>query len=149
MDNLTGQGFECYLPLFTTEKIRHGTLTVIQEPLFARYLFIQLDGSQSGKSWAPIRSTIGVSRLVSFGGEPAKIDPDLIEALRSQEATCQRAQPERLFHPGDPVQIKTGPFAGLPAIYHMRSGEGRAMLLIELLHKSCKLLVQGSNITKQ
>jgi len=146
MDNLTQQGFECYLPLFATEKIRHGTLKVIQEPLFARYLFIHLDGSQSGKSWAPIRSTIGVSRLVSFGGEPAKVEADLIEALRSYDAACQRAQPERLFHSGDPVQIKTGPFAGLPAIYQMSDGEGRAMVLIELLHKPCKLAVMGSNI---
>lgn len=145
-DNLTQQGYECYLPLFATEKIRHGALTVTQEPLFARYLFIHLDASQSGKSWTPIRSTLGVCRLVSFGSEPAKVEPALIEALRSHEATCQRAQPRRLFQAGDPVQIKTGPFAGLPAIYQMSSGEGRAMVLIELLHKPCKLLVMGSNI---
>jgi transcriptional antiterminator RfaH len=146
LDNLTQQGFECYLPLFATEKVRRGTLTVVQEPLFARYLFIHLDGGQGGKSWVPIRSTIGVSRLVSFGSEPAKVEADLIEALRSHDAVCQRALPERMFHPGEPVQIKTGPFAGLPAIYQMSSGEGRAMVLIELLHKPCQLTVAGADI---
>jgi transcriptional antiterminator RfaH len=36
------------------------------------------------QSWAPIRSTLGVSRLVTFGQIPAKIDDELIAAMQSQ-----------------------------------------------------------------
>jgi len=136
--NLTQQGYHCYLPLLATEKLRLGALRLLQEPLFARYLFIRLDASQSGQSWSPIRSTLGVSRLVSFGNEPAKVGAELIDALRSHANRLQ-TQPERLFNQGDPVQIKDGPFAGLEAIYQMPSGESRAMVLIEILSKPCQL----------
>ena len=33
--------------------------------MFARYLFVRLDTSDNGPSWAPIRSTLGVSQPVS------------------------------------------------------------------------------------
>ena len=65
--NLEQQGYECYLPLHAAEKLQRGKLSVVEEPLFPRYLFIQLDTSQTGKSWGPIRSTKGVSHLVAFG----------------------------------------------------------------------------------
>ena len=136
--NLDVQGYLCYLPLLSTEKVRGGALKVVQEPLFARYLFIQLDTVQSAKSWAPIRSTQGVSRLVTFGSEPAKVDADLIETLRT---TSDRMldTPGRLFKRGDRVQIRDGSFAGLEAVYDIPKGEDRAMVLIEILSKPVRL----------
>ncbi len=70
LDNLDRQGYQCYFPTIPFEKLRQGLLTVADEPLFPRYLFIRLGQGDSAKSWAPIRSTKGVSRLVSFGIEP-------------------------------------------------------------------------------
>jgi len=143
--NLTRQGYMCYLPLLTTEKLRLRVLTLVQEPLFARYLFIHLDASQTGKSWAPIRSTQGVSRLVSFGTEPAKVDAELIESLRLHTSRLHE-QPERLFHQGDLVQIKDGPFAGLEAVYQMADGAHRALVLIEFLSKPTHLTVSPGSL---
>lgn len=145
--NLEQQGYECYLPLLTTEKLRQGVLTAVNEPVFARYLFIRLETSPSGKSWAPIRSTRGVSHLVTFGAEPAKVDARLIEVLRSQNGRM-RERPERLFNEGDRVQIKEGPFAGLEAIYQMDDGESRSMVLITLLSKPAELAVSPANLRK-
>ena len=104
LDNLQRQGFQCHLPTLPSEKLRQGVLTVTDEPLFPRYLFIRLDQGDSAPSWAPIRSTKGVSRLVSFGVEPAKVADSLVEALRAQEASVQ-AEPERLFKPGERVRL--------------------------------------------
>ena len=69
--NLDRQGFTCYLPLITLEKLRRGKKVMVEEAMFPGYLFIELDASGTGQSWAPIRSTFGVSKLVSFGGQPA------------------------------------------------------------------------------
>ena len=41
--NLELQGYECYLPMLSAEKLRQRVLSVIDEPLFPRYLFIRLD----------------------------------------------------------------------------------------------------------
>lgn len=76
-----------------------GVLTVTDESLFPRYLFIRQGQGDSAPSWASIRSTKGVSRLVSFGSEPAHVPDRLVEALCEQEASVQ-VEPERLFKPG-------------------------------------------------
>jgi transcription antitermination factor NusG len=64
--------------MLTVEKLRRGRLAEVVEPMFSRYLFIRLDTEHS--NWAPIRSTLGVSRLVSFGNRPAPMADELIQA---------------------------------------------------------------------
>jgi len=147
LQNLQQQGYQCYLPTLLSEKLRQGILTIIDEPLFPRYLFIRLGQGNSAKSWVPIRSTKGVSRLVSFGTEPAKIDDDLVELLRVQEAAVKE-RPERLFQPGERVCLTDGAFAGIEGIYQMADGERRVMVLIELLSKLVTLYVTPVSLCK-
>jgi transcriptional antiterminator RfaH len=147
LQNLTQQGYACYLPILPTEKLRQGNLTVADEPLFPRYLFIQLGMGDSARSWSPIRSTKGVSRLVSFGIEPAKVDDRLIDLLKSQEASVQ-GQPQRLFTPGERVRLTDGAFAGIEGIYQMADGESRVMVLIELLSKPVSMRVSPASLRK-
>ena len=72
LENLPSAGFQCYLLTLPSEKLRQGLLALFDEPLFPRYLFIRLCKCNLAKSWYPTRSTKGVSRLVSFGLEPAR-----------------------------------------------------------------------------
>ena len=115
--------------------------------MFPRYLFIRLGQGDSAPSWGPIRSTKGVSRLVSFGVEPAKVADSLVEALRAQEASVQ-AEPERLFKQGEHVRLTEAPFAGIEGIYQMADGERRVMVLIELLSKQVQVRVAPANLRK-
>ena len=147
LDNLHRQGYQCYLPTIPAEKLRQGLITIAYEPLFPRYLFIRLGRGDSAKSWAPIRSTKGVSRLVSFGIEPARMDDGLIELLRMQEALVQ-AEPVRLFKRGERVRLTKEPFAGIECIYQMADGESRAMVLIEILSKPVAMLVAPAGLRK-
>ncbi len=98
-------------------------------------------------SWAPIRSTKGVSRLVSFGIEPARVDDGLIELLKTQEAFMQ-AVPVRLYKPGERVRLTEAPFAGIEGIYQMPDGERRVMVLIEILSKPVAVGVALVNLRK-
>lgn len=134
LQNLEQQGYQCYLPLLPKEKLRQGALALSEEPLFPRYLFIKLAQDFMAKSWSPIRSTKGVSRLVRFGAEPAKIDDALVDLLRAHEASVL-GEPERLFRPGERVQLTKGPFAGIEGVYQMADGDRRVMVLIELMSK--------------
>jgi transcriptional antiterminator RfaH len=146
LENLELQGFECFLPLIRAEKLRRGTLQVVQEALFPRYLFIRLGTGLASQSWSPIRSTLGVSRLVTFGQTPAKIDQDLIDQLRvkSESADVQL----RHFEPGEAVVVTDGPFVGLEAIYQTADGEGRVMVLLNILSKPVKMRVSPASIQK-
>ena len=145
--NLEQQGYQCYLPLFYREKLSRGRLSVVEESLFPRYLFIFLDNSHHGQNWAPIRSTIGVSGLVTFGSTPAKIDATLIALLKNQQDGLM-VVPDRLYNQGEVLLVLGGPFAGLEAVYQMESGENRAMVLIELMGKSVQMQIAPAHLRK-
>lgn len=145
--NLMQQGYQCFLPMVTLEKLSRGRVSLVEEPLFPRYLFICLDHGRHGQNWAPIRSTMGVSGLVTFASTPAKMDPDLIDALRQQEQGLSQ-DPQRLFAEGETLLVADGPFAGLEAIYQMASGENRAMVLIELMGKSAQMQIAPASLRK-
>ena len=147
LENLERQGFQCYMPTFSAEKLRRGAVLVADEPLFPRYVFIRLGLGQSAQSWAPIRSTRGVSRLVSFGSEPAKVSDGLIEAFRAQEAAAKGTY-HPLFEPGERVRLTEAPFAEVEGIYQMADGDRRAMVLIELLSKLVRVQVASASLRK-
>lgn len=147
LTNLTRQGYESYLPMFAAEKIVRRKQAIVQEPMFARYLFVRLDTSGQGQSWSPIRSTIGVSELVCFGSKAARVDESLITMLREREA-WQSEQPKSLFASGDNVVIADGVFAGLHAIYQMNDAEGRAMVLLDLLSKPVAMKINAASLRK-
>ena len=146
LENLERQGFECFLPLMRAEKLKRGALQVVQEALFPRYLFIRSGSGSVSHSWAPIRSPMGVSRLVTFGLIPAKIDDDLIGVLRNQSESSDVVL--RHFEPGEQVVVTDGPFVGVEAIYQMADAEGRVMVLLNILSKQVKMSVPPASIRK-
>lgn len=141
--NLERQGYTCYLPRISVEKIRRRKAEVVVEAMFPRYLFVQLDTSLQAKSWSPIRSTLGVSRLVHFGTTPAKVDDELVAVLRNRE---QAEPPQMMFKPGDSVVIIEGPFAGIEAIYQTTDAERRAHILLELLSNQVRLSLDPASL---
>jgi transcriptional antiterminator RfaH len=143
--NLERQGYECYLPQMRIERVRRRKAEVATEPMFPRYLFIRLDSSDQGKSWSPIRSTLGVSQLVHFGARAAKVDDTLVELLRQRERTLPT---EAMFHSGDSVVIADGPFAGIEAIYQTADAERRAFILLEILAKPVSMHIDAGRLRK-
>lgn len=146
LENLELQGFECFMPTAQVERLKKAGAIVAQEPLFPRYLFIRLGTDQGALSWSPIRSTLGVSRLVSFGQNPARIDSGLVEQLRTQCTSSQRVV--RAFSPGEAVVVTRGPFASLDAIFQTIDGEGRVMVLLNLLSKPVSLVIEPTAVRK-
>jgi transcriptional antiterminator RfaH len=140
LENLQRQGFEAWLPMLTVEKVLRSKLVQVVEPMFSRYLFIRLDTEQT--NWSPIRSTLGVSKLVSFGNRPAVVADELIEALQQ----LPEQAPQRLIQPGQQVKIVSGPLRGMDGIYQQPDGELRAMVLIELLNKQHRIVTDMQDL---
>jgi transcriptional antiterminator RfaH len=133
LENLQNQGFQCFLPTLKVQKLRNQRVQTITEPMFSRYLFIQLDDQT--QNWGPIRSTLGVSKLVSFGPHPAKVPSKFIDLLKEAPAETL----ERMFSPGDDVLVTGGPLQGLEGKYIAHDGETRAFVLVDLLGQPQKL----------
>lgn len=140
-EHLARQGYCCYRPRLPRERLLRGRRQIVVESLFPGYLFIQL---QPDANWAPLRSTRGVNRLVSFGGYPLQVSDQLIDSLQ------QRAQnePQPLLQPGDPVRIVEGTFAELDAIFLSMDGEERVVLLMKLLNREQKLTLPLASVRK-
>jgi transcriptional antiterminator RfaH len=143
--NLERQGYACYLPQMSIERIRRRKAEIATEPMFPRYLFVRLDSSDQGKSWSPIRSTLGVSQLVHFGTRAAKVDDVLVDLLRQRE---QFMPANGMFNNGDTVMITDGPFAGIEAIYKTADAERRAFILLEILSKPVSLQIEVGQLRK-
>ena len=126
------QGFEAYYPRIRVQPVNPRSRKV--RPYFPGYLFICADLEQVGLSafqWMP--HTHG---LVSFGGEPAPVPENLVQAIRKRVDEINSAGGEvfEALRVGEKVKISAGPFEGYEAIFDGRlPGSERVRVLLELL----------------
>ena len=144
-ENLVRQDYCVYLPMAVSRRRRDGRTKRTVEALFPRYLFIHLDDSTD--DWAPIRSTIGVSRLVRFGLIPAKISENLVAAIKKRENDegVHELQVSD-FEDGQQVRIAEGPFEGHEAIFKAKSGQERAVVLLKIAQSMAKIQIDIDKI---
>ena len=83
VENLLRQNYEVYFPQIRTWRTHHGNRKQVIEPLFPRYLFVRFD--LATQRWLPIRSTVGVSRLVCLGDMPLPVPSGIVEGLKARE----------------------------------------------------------------
>jgi transcriptional antiterminator RfaH len=143
--NLERQGYPVYLPRVKQRRRRAGRVTDVVEPLFPRYLFIQL--STQTDNWGPIRSTLGVSSLVRFGSDPAVVPEALVAALhaRGDETGLQTLElPD--FEPGQGVLIQGGPMQGYEGIFLVRTSRDRVTLLLDILGKQVRVSIGPEDV---
>ncbi len=145
LGNLTNQGYQCYLPMIKIERVIQNKIEVKKSPLFPRYLFICLNSNFESKSWAPIRSTKGVSNLVKFGGVPAKVDDNLVEIIRAREFQ-KESQVEALYKNGQNLRVLEGPFAGFESIYQGMDEEMRVIVLLDFMRKPVIVHLDLNNV---
>ena len=145
LENLERQKYQVYLPLVRNRRRVGGRYRSLIEPMFPRYLFIQLDDKTD--DWGPIRSTIGVARMVRFGMIPARLPDTLVQLLREREdGQGIQSLPGQDFKRGDRVRIVEGVMAGYEAIYQSGSGRERVILLLEIAERSAKIILKQDNI---
>lgn len=144
-DNLEKQYYSVYLPMVIVRRKRRGRSVRVTEAMFPRYLFIHLDDMTD--DWAPIRSTIGVSELVRFGTTPAKISGNLVTAIKNRENDegIHELQAGD-FEEGQEVRIAEGPFEGYEAIFKAKSGQRRAILLLNIAQNMTKIQIDIDKI---
>ena len=136
--NLARQGYEVYFPRVQLMRKRQRGRMAVVEPLFPRYLFIRLDNQSD--NWAPIRSTLGVTSLVRFGHEPAKVPDDLIRFLQQQEdSDGLRHWTDPAIEAGDHVRVADGAFQGYKGILLARSSRERVFVLLDILGKQVRM----------
>ncbi|MDZ7804360.1 transcription/translation regulatory transformer protein RfaH [Thiohalophilus sp.] len=145
IENLERQGYTAYCPKMAQAKRRRQRWQKIIEPLFPRYLFVQL--AMGIDDFGPIRSTLGVLNMVRFGNQPATIPQQVIDTIHRQEQVLLGEPGDQpTWQPGDKVQVVEGAFAGLNGIFEKTCGTERVIVLLDMLGRQNRVTVETHDV---
>ncbi|HAW94465.1 MULTISPECIES: transcription/translation regulatory transformer protein RfaH [unclassified Arsukibacterium] len=145
--HLANQGFSSFVPVLTVNKLKAGKQVKVTEPMFPRYLFLQISSEQLNLS--TIRSTRGVTDFVRFGQQLAQVPNSLITTLSQQQMAQQQQEDQNQpFKPGDELTVLNGPFSGIQAVYQLADGDKRSIVLLNLLGQWVKTAMDNQQISK-
>ena len=145
---LEQQGFACYLPLLKSKKKRRNKLEWVITPMFPRYLFVE---NRNPELESKIRSTYGVSNLITFGIGPALVDNHIIESIKSHcDSEDTLILDAEAFEEGQEVEILDGPYRGLSAIFHRKTSDSeRVILLMEMMQNLVEVEISKDIVLKK
>lgn len=141
---LSGKGFEVFLPLYSAVRRWKDRQKELSLPLFPSYVFIR-DGLDRMLN---IVTTPGVHALVGWGGRPAVVSQEEIEAVRRMVQSATRVEPHPYLKSGDWVRIKSGPLEGIRGILLRKKSVYRLVLSVEMLEKSVAVEVDVSAVER-
>ena len=136
--------FEVFLPLYRARHRWKDRIREVAIPLFPGYLFVK----GGYKRLLEIRSTPGVSSIVSCGDQPATISSSEIEGVKRVVASTLRVEPHPFLKSGDWVRVKYGPIAGVKGILIRHKNVARLVLSVELLGKSAAVEVDAIDVER-
>lgn len=139
--HLEQQGFKTYLPRYLKRRRHARKVDTVEVPLFPRYLFVAID--MQSQRWRSVHSTVGVSRLVTNGNEPAAIVESVIDALRRREDASGFIQldPAPSFSAGDRIRIAAGAFAEAFGLFEGLGDRARVAILLDLLGRKVRVML--------
>lgn len=139
--HLEEQGYDVYLPMFKKTRRHARRVDEVLQPLFPRYLFIELD--MKIDSWRAVNSTRGVAYLLLNDGHPLGIPASIIEGLQAEEdehglvpITCVET-----FLKGEKLRIIEGTFKDQIAVFEAIDDKKRVQLLLNFLGRDTKISI--------
>lgn len=129
---LIEKGYECFTPMYRLKRKWSDRTVEIDSPLFPGYVFCRFIPTVLGKAI----STQGVVRIVGFGGEPAEVAVEEIEALQLLTQSNLLREPWKYLPGGTPVLVETGPLEGIQGIICAEENKRQLIISVTLLQRS-------------
>lgn len=130
--HLANQAFDVYLPLYKKFKKTEQGPVALYEPMFPRYILFK--PRKPEQSISAVRSTKGITTIVRFGFEPARIHNELVDQIRQLEQQRQHATLQELSNlkAGQSVRLKHSALNGIEGLVQNVSSK-RVAVLLEIL----------------
>ena len=142
--NLMRQGYETFLPMQEVTRRKSTRFVNDLRPLFPGYMFVTFDPQSA--PWHKINGTIGVSKLVSFDGQPKPVSLDLVSGLMQRCDTAGKLLPAKQLAAGDQVELLTGSFANFIATVETIDIEQRIWVLMECMGQRTRMHVKADQL---
>ena len=108
-NELLKKGFEVYLPILKERRKWSDRKKWVEFPLFRSYIFVRTEIKNS----LFVLQTMGVVKVIKFGGEIAVIQNDSIQAIKLMIEGGYMPEAIDYFVKGETVEVKNGPLKGL------------------------------------
>ena len=128
---LLNQNFRTFVPRFWKNRRHARKVETISAPLFPRYIFVVVDPRRD--RWRSINGTLGVDRLLMYGGEPQAVPLGVVENLIAASDDQGNVRFDLHLKEGDAVKVTAGPFADLIGRLERLEDHGRVRVLLEIL----------------
>jgi transcriptional antiterminator RfaH len=124
-------GLEVFCPLLRFQRATVTGKKWFEEALFPGYMFARFPYRTHFRL---VASSMGVTKVVGFGGQPAVVEDDIIEELRAFARDNEVVEIAPQVVPGDEVTVLDGPFKGLRAVVtRIMPAKERVAVLLDLL----------------
>lgn len=142
--NLARQGFKTFLPMDEQTRQQNGKFITTRRPMFPGYIFVAFDVAQG--LWRTVKSTYGITRLVSYGEKPAVVPSDLVSQLMLSCDASGKLLPPQKLQPGDQVTLTKGPFANFAAEVVKIAPDRRVWVLMEIMGAKTKVVLAADQL---
>jgi transcriptional antiterminator RfaH len=144
--HLNRQGFEIYFPRYLKRRRHARRIETVVAPLFPRYLFVAID--LNVQRWRSICSTVGVSRLVCNGDDPAPVPVGIVEALKTREDASGfiKLDSRLRFRAGDKIRVLEGAFSSCLGLFEGVAERERISILLDLLGRKVRVVLDADLI---
>jgi transcription antitermination factor NusG len=139
---LNEKGYEPFLPVYRVHRYWSDRVVTNELPLFPGYVFCRFDYNQRG----PIVTSAGVVSIIAFGGQPAPLLDEEIEAIRAVINSGLAAEPAPFLREGQRIRITHGPLKSLEGRLVHKKSSWRLVISVELLQRSVSVEVDPSQI---
>ena len=142
--HLHRQGFVTFLPMQQVTRRRASRFVSELKPLFPGYMFLKVNPFRA--PWRTINNTIGVSRLVSLGGNPKPLPLQIVSGLMHRCDVSGTLLSPKSLSEGDSVEVLTGPFASFVATVDTINPEERIWVLMEFMGQKTRMEVAPNQL---
>lgn len=129
---LQSQGYEDFLPLHIVKRRWSDRTKELEQPLFPGYLFCRLDFEKR----LPVLQVPGVVSIVGFGAAPFPVKQEEVEAVQAVLRSGLHLSRWSGVPIGTPVEIETGPLAGVRGTLVEFKRQQQLVVSVTLLQRS-------------
>ncbi len=139
---LRERSVEYFLPTYECERRWKDRRVKLQTPLFPGYVFVRVALSDR----LCVLQTPGIVHLVSFGGHPASLPQEDIQAIQNCLSQGLQVEPHPYLRDGHRVQVKRGPLQGMEGVIVRRKNRSRFVLSFDLLQRAVAIEMDAMDL---
>ena len=136
-NELLKKGFEVYLPILKERRKWSDRKKWVEFPLFRSYIFVRTEIKNS----LFVLQTMGVVKVVKFGGEVAVIQNDSIQAIKLMIEGGYMPEAIDYFLKGETVEVKNGPLKGLIGEVTRVDNSDRLLVRVDAIQHSISVQI--------